>query len=97
MADITKNIFISHVHEDDEGLGKLKDLLKRHGMTVRDYSISADKPNNAHEENYIKYDILAPKINQSSCFTGNTDRCTRRNGTSIPCVRYRMTVRLAIQ
>lgn len=66
MADITKNIFISHVHEDDEGLGKLKDLLKRHGMTVRDYSISADKPNNAHEENYIKYDILAPKINQSS-------------------------------
>ena len=64
MAD--KNIFISHIHEDDDGLGKLKDLLKGHGMTVRDYSIHADNPNNAHDENYIKYRILAPRINQSS-------------------------------
>ena len=66
MADKTKNIFISHIHEDDEGLGKLKSLLKDNGMTVRDYSINADNPNNAHSEKYIKSQILAPRILQSS-------------------------------
>ena len=66
MADETKNIFISHIHEDDEGLGKLKGLLKDNGMTVRDDSINADNPNNAHSEEYIKSQILAPRIRQSS-------------------------------
>ena len=64
MADDTKNVFVSHVHEDDEGLGKLKDLLKANGMTIRDYSISSDNPNNAKSEDYIKSKILAPRIQQ---------------------------------
>ena len=50
MADETKNVFISHVHEDDAGLGKLKDLLKSKGMTIRDYSIRSDNPNNANPD-----------------------------------------------
>ena len=50
MVDETKNVFVSHVHEDDDGLGKLKDLLKANGMTIRDYSISSDNPNRAHSE-----------------------------------------------
>ena len=66
MANKTKNIFISHIHEDDEGLGKLKSLLKDNWMTIRDYSINADNPNNAHSEEYIKSQILAPRIRQSS-------------------------------
>ena len=66
MAEETKNVFISHIHEDDEGLGKLKGLLKDNGMAVRDYSITADNPNNAHSEDYIKSEILAPRIQQSS-------------------------------
>lgn len=66
MADETKNIFISHVHKDDEGLGKLKSLLKDNGMTPRDYSVNADNPNNAQSESYIKSEILAPRIRQSS-------------------------------
>ena len=61
-----KNIFISHIHEDDEGLSKLKSLLKDNGMTVRDYSVNSDNPNNAHSEDYIKSNILAPRIQQSS-------------------------------
>lgn len=65
MADEMKNIFISHIHEDDEGLSKLKDLLKDNGMIVRDYSINADNPNNAHSEEYIKSEILTPRIQQS--------------------------------
>ena len=66
MANDTRIVFVSHSNEDDEGLGKLKSLIKRHGMTPRDYSISADNPNNAHDENYIKSRILGPRILQSS-------------------------------
>ena len=66
MANKTKNIFISHVHEDDEGLVDFKRLMKRNGVTPRDYSIRSDNPNNAHDENYIKHQILAPRIRQCS-------------------------------
>lgn len=66
MVDETKNIFISHIHEDDAGLTKLKDLLSNNGMAIRDYSISKDNPNNARSEEYIKSEILAPRIRQSS-------------------------------
>lgn len=66
MAEETKNIFISHIHEDDEGLEKLKSLLRDYGMVARDYSISADNPNNAHSEDYIKSNILGPRIRQAS-------------------------------
>ena len=66
MANETKNIFISHIHEDDEGLSNLKSLLRDNGMNVRDYSISSDNPNNARSEDYIKTQILAPRIQISS-------------------------------
>ena len=66
MFNEAKNIFISHIHEDDTGLGKLKSLLKDNGMSTRDYSVSKDNPNNAHSESYIKSEILAPRIRQSS-------------------------------
>ena len=66
MADKTKNVFISHIHENDDGLIKLKNLIKENRMTTRDYSINADNPNNAHSEDYIKFQILAPRIRQSS-------------------------------
>lgn len=62
----TRNVFISHIHEDDPGLAKLKTLIQSNGMTVRDYSINADNPNNAHSEKYIKSEILAPRIRQCS-------------------------------
>lgn len=66
MAGETKNIFISHIHEDDNGLQKLKDLVSNHGMGIRDYSINSSNPNDAKNENYIKYNILAPRIDQCS-------------------------------
>ena len=68
MATDTKNVFISHVHEDDPGLAKLKDLLKDNGMVARDYSISSDNPNNARNDDYIKGQILGPRIRQSGVF-----------------------------
>lgn len=62
MSEI-KNVFISHVHEDDELLSPLKGLIERAGMEVRDSSINSDTPNQAHNEEYIKREILAPRIN----------------------------------
>ena len=65
MAD-KKNIFISHVHEDDDLLPKLKDLVSKNNMEVRDGSINSDKPNDAQNEEYIKRKILAPRIKWAS-------------------------------
>lgn len=62
MANDTKNVFISHIHEDDAGLGKLKALLAKNGMTIRDSSINSSNPNNAKNPDYIKSAILAPQI-----------------------------------
>src|SRR5438132_11536692 len=62
----TKNIFISHVHEDDAALPALKDLIARAGKEVRDGSINSDKPNQAQSEEYIKREILAPRIQWAS-------------------------------
>lgn len=67
MPDKIKNVFISHIHEDDDGLKKLKDLLGKSGMQIRDYSINSSNPNDAKSEQYIKSEILAPRIN--SCDT----------------------------
>lgn len=62
MANDMKNVFISHIHEDDAGLGKLKVLLERNGLTIRDSSINSSNPNNAKNPDYIKSSILAPQI-----------------------------------
>lgn len=61
-----KNVFISHVHEDDDLVPKLKDLIRNAGMEVRDGSITSDKPNEAQNEEYIKREILEPRIQWAS-------------------------------
>jgi hypothetical protein len=66
MADEIKNVFISHIHEDDDGLVKLKDLIAKGGLTVRDSSINSSNPNDAKDPDYIKSQILAPQIQWAS-------------------------------
>ena len=66
MTEDIRNIFIPHIHEDDEGLRQIKQLVRDHGMTLRDSSITADKPNEATNPDYIKYEILAPHIRWAS-------------------------------
>ena len=58
----TKNLFVSHVHEDDKVVGDLKSLLKKNGYSVRDSSIDSSNPNQANDEGYIKSEILGPRI-----------------------------------
>ena len=53
MQQEKRNVFLSHIHEDDAGLADLKNLLKNNGMDVRNYSITSDKFNNAKSESYI--------------------------------------------
>ena len=62
MPDEIRNVFISHIHEDDEGLSRLKELTAQHGMICRDGSITTGKFNGASNEEYIKYEILKPRI-----------------------------------
>ena len=66
MPKELRNGFISHVHEDDDGLPRLKSLMENHGLVVRDGSITTDKFNRASNEEYIKTQILAPRINWAS-------------------------------
>ena len=79
MAEQIKNVFISHRHEDDAGLAKLKKLVAQHGMSCRDYSITKDNPNNAHNEQYIKSEILAPRIRQAGCLLVYVSKRTRHS------------------
>lgn len=62
MANDIRNVFISHIHEDDEGLAKLTELAGKHGLHCRDSSINSAKPNAAKDPDYIKREILAPQI-----------------------------------
>jgi hypothetical protein len=62
MSGKTNNVFISHIHEDDVDLGAMKSLLARNGFSIKDSSINSARPNNATSEQYIKGEILAPRI-----------------------------------
>lgn len=66
MAEEIKNVFISHLHEDDAGLADLKKLIESGGLTVRDSSINSSNPNEAKNPDYIKSQILAPQIHWAS-------------------------------
>lgn len=55
------NVFISHHGKDDEHIKELKDKLKEKGYTLKNSSIDSTKPNNAHNEEYIKQQ-LRPRI-----------------------------------
>jgi hypothetical protein len=63
----TNHVFISHVNEDDAELPKFKELLSRHGYDIRDSSIDSSKPNDANSQEYIKSEILAPRIQWAGC------------------------------
>ena len=64
--DEIRNVFISHVHEDDAALPQLKQLVARKGLALRDGSITSEDPNSAENSDYIKSSILAPRIQWAS-------------------------------
>lgn len=60
------NVFVSHYHKDEEHIGRMKDLLGEK-YSIRNYSVTSDKYNNAQSEDYIK-NMLRPLINQAGIF-----------------------------
>lgn len=65
MATGGKDVFISHHSKDEEHLHKMKELLEKKGYSIRNSSITSDKPNNASSENYIKT-MLSSRIRWAS-------------------------------
>lgn len=65
MGELVCNVFISHIHEDDSRLQPLKDLLEKDGCTARDSSVKSTNPNDASDPDYIKREILGPRIEWS--------------------------------
>ena len=76
MASKEKNIFVSHIHENDNKLENLMSLLRRKGMLARNYSITSDKPNNVRSEGRIKR-LLKRHIGPSSTLVVYITRDTR--------------------
>ena len=62
MTDKVCNVFISHIHEDDDRLGPLKARLADHGCVARDSSVNSNTPNEAKDPDYIMREILKPRI-----------------------------------
>jgi hypothetical protein len=62
----SNNIFVSHIHEDEEHIAAMKALLSERGFDVRDSSITSERGNLAKDPDYIKNEILAPRISWAS-------------------------------
>lgn len=63
---VIKNVFVSHYHEDEGGINAMKDLLGDK-YSIRNYSVTSDKYNNAKNEDYIKT-LLRPLIKEVGTF-----------------------------
>jgi hypothetical protein len=61
-----KNVFVSHYHEDECHIERLKSLLGD-GYMLRNYSVTSKKFNNATNEDYIK-SLLRPLISEAGTF-----------------------------
>ena len=57
----------------------MKDLLRKKGYTIRDSSINSSTPNNAQSPEYIKSEILAPRITQAGTFLVLISRGTKQS------------------
>jgi hypothetical protein len=57
VADEIKNVFISHIHEDDAGLADLKGICEKNGLEVKDSSINSAKPNATKTSEWVNWEI----------------------------------------
>lgn len=61
-----KNVFVSHYHEDEQHIEKLKSLLGD-SYKLRNYSVTSEKFNDAHNDDYIK-SLLRSLISHAGTF-----------------------------
>lgn len=60
------NVFCSHFHEDEDSIKSFKDLMGDN-YSIRNYSVTSDKYNNAENKEYIK-SLLRPLIKEAGTF-----------------------------
>lgn len=61
------NLFVSHYGGDEDKIEPLKELLRNKGYVIRDDSVKESEPNNASAPDYIKSQILGPRIKWAGC------------------------------
>ena len=57
-----RRIFVPHVHEDDEHVDKLRQLLNREDREADISAIDSSSPNNANNPDYIMSEYIRPKV-----------------------------------
>lgn len=60
------NVFCSHFHEDEDSIKSFKELMGDR-YSIRNYSVTSDKYNNAENKEYIK-SLLRPLIKEAGTF-----------------------------
>jgi hypothetical protein len=73
-------IFISHVHEDDEHVAAMVTLLQERGFEVQTSAIDSSNLNRATNPDYIKREILAPRMEWASTLVVLISPATRESG-----------------
>ena len=56
------NIFVAHCGEHEDLINDFKRKMESKGYTFKDSSLTSEDSNHAHDENYIKNDIIRPKM-----------------------------------
>jgi hypothetical protein len=55
-------VFVPHIHEDDEYVGGLRDMLNAHGREADVSAIDSTSPNHANDSDYIMSEYIRPKV-----------------------------------
>jgi hypothetical protein len=58
----SNRVFVSHIHEDDAHVQGMRQLLADRGYQVQISAVDSTTPNSAKDEQYIKSEILKPKL-----------------------------------
>ena len=61
-----QNVFISHMGEDEDGIGRLRALAARHGLLVRDSSVGANRGNRERDRDHFVKNVIGPCIDWCS-------------------------------
>lgn len=59
---IEKNLFVAHCGEHEDLIADFKSMMTKEGFSFKDSSLTSANKNDAHDENYIKYSIIKPKM-----------------------------------
>ena len=74
---VQQNVFISHMGEDEDGIGRLRALAVQHGLLVRDSSVGANRENRQKDREHIVKNVIGPCIDWCSTLVVYITRRTK--------------------